>query len=203
MRSLFPGLWRAINCYGINNKGWIVGEGERSLGNNQYRWSGWLLKPVETVVAPDKATIVYGQVSSGTVADLAVKDGASLRVCRFIVPNQSVAPITLRIEATLPFTPMNLWLETVNRATSAGAFTVSLNLMDWTTGLYDPASKATASLTTAWSSLECVAKRDITRYVRPSDRRVWALLRVRPTGPVATNAWCSEHDLAIFHSVPY
>jgi len=49
--------------------------------------------------------VQYGKVQAGNVASLVGEDGDMLRICRFIVSNQSVAPVTFTLQARLTQTP--------------------------------------------------------------------------------------------------
>ncbi|MBS1723231.1 MAG: hypothetical protein JSS66_09800 [Armatimonadetes bacterium] len=196
-----PG-WVAARADSVNNKGSVCGSGMFYYQLNTFRYSAFRLDPVTTLVPASSFTVVFGQKTAGNVASLASADGDALRVCRFIVPNQSVDPVQVRMEATLPWQPMNLWFKLRAKAAMVGSYTVSLNLYDWTTSLYDPASNVTTPLSTSYSESETIAKGDISRYVRASDKKVWALVRVRPTGPVSSSAWCADFDQAVWEAVP-
>lgn len=196
--------WSNVAPLDVNNKGQVTGIGYYLYDEQQglKRRSGFRLDPVTTTVPPTTVTVVYGKRAAGDAQSLAALDGASLRVCRFLVPNQSLDPVQVRVEATLPWRPMNLWLKASARAVNSGSYSWSLNLYDWERGLFDPATNVTAPLTTSVSSQETIAKGRIDRYVRASDNKVWGLLRVRSTGPVSTTLWCAEFDQAVWEAVP-
>jgi len=193
--------WSSLSPYGMNDKGWIVGEGQREYSPNLYRYSAFLIKPVTTVVAPSSFAVQFGKVDAGSVASLAAVDGNALRVCRFVVVNNQVAPVTFTADAALPFTPMNLWARATARMTVSGSFGQTLSFYDWQAGLFDAADATTAPLTTAFSLQECIAKGQILRYVGVGNS-VRVRVQVRATGPAASSAWCSEHDELVFEAVP-
>ncbi|MBS1724165.1 MAG: hypothetical protein JSS66_14570 [Armatimonadetes bacterium] len=194
--------WSDTEAVGVNNKGQIVGSGTLTYAPGHARLAAVVWTPVSTLVPASSFTVVFGQKTSGNAASLAAADGDALRVCKFIVPNQSIDPVQVRMEGNLPWQPMNLWFRLRAKAATVGSYTVSLNLYDWTTSLYDPASNVTTSLTTSYTESETIAKGDISRYVRANDKRVWALVRVRPTGPVSSSAWCADFDQALWEAVP-
>lgn len=196
--------WTDITPMGINNKGQMSGWGFFTYDSvrNLRRKAAFRLDPVTTLVPPTSFTVVYGQKQSGNAASLVAVDGDALRVCRFFVPNQQTDPVQVRVEANLPWEPMNLWLKATAKSTTGGAFTWSLNLYNWQTGLYDPSTNVTSPLASTYTSQETIAKGDISRYWRASDRKVWALLRARTTGPTTTLNWCVAFDQAVWEAVP-
>lgn len=205
IRPLTQGIngWLDIFATDLNDKGQVCGVADvPNPSGSGYHREGFLLTPVSTVVAPSTVTVLFGQKQSGNAASLATIDGNTLRVCRFLVPNQQTDPVQVRVEAVLPWQPMNLWFKATAKSASAGAFTWSLNLYDWTTNLFDPATNSTAGLSAQNSELETIAKGDISRYVRSSDRKVWALLRARAVGPTASLSWCVDIDQAAWEAVP-
>ena len=152
-------------------------------------------------VTPDVLTVIYGQVVSGDMSAFIEADGLALRMSRFTVPNVPVDPVTFRLEAKLPFKPVGLKFVLLARSITPGPISQSINLYDWTRNLFDPLTNVTGPLPKTFVQMECNAQGDVSRYVRPGDNKVMALVRARPTGPVAVLLWQVEYDLANFQAV--
>ena len=149
-------------------------------------------------VVPSAITVIYGRIVSGGVSSLTFEDGTTLRMSRFTVPNNLVYPITLRIEAYIPSSTAILSFSVLSRKVSVGAYSQSLNLYNWTTNLFDPNTNVTAMLQGSFTTMDCSASGDVSRYVRASDRKVMALVRVRPIGPTPVLHWETEYDRTFF-----
>ena len=149
-------------------------------------------------VAPSTVTVVYGKVLSGTAHSLAFDDGETLNICKFFVPNVPVDPVTFRVETNLPMDASSLAFHITGRAVNFGTYTQSLNLFDWNRGVFDPSTNVTSPLTRAASEMVCFNQGDVSKYVRSTDRRVWALVRVRATGFTPVNNWQAEYERAWF-----
>jgi len=203
LRTLAGGMpgWQEVRAYGINNKGQIAAQGNYQYQAGKTRYSAFLLTPISTAVPPTSYAVQLGKQSGGNLQSLASVDGNALVVCKFIVPNQQVAPVTVQLDGTLPFAPMNLWLTTTAKTDTAGQFSLTTDLYDWTANQYDPLDAATSALTIAYSAQDCIAKGDISRYVGTSNA-VRARLRVRQTGPSASFSWCADFDQAVWNAVP-
>ncbi|MCW5939018.1 MAG: hypothetical protein KF884_04245 [Fimbriimonadaceae bacterium] len=196
------GSWTAMTCQSINNKGWIVGTGLVQYAAGKQRFSAFVLLPTEIEVEPESLRVRLGRVLAGDLDSLQDIDGDVLRVARYVVPNQTVAPVTFDVEATLPATPMNLWAQTYGRMATQGSFEQTLSFFDWGLNQFDTTDAGRGEISVSQMSLETVARGDIGRFVRSSDRAVRARIEVKATGPTANPLWESEHDFVGFRMVP-
>lgn len=203
-RTSYSSNWSSASLTGINNKGQIVGNADYQYSSNpvKKRREGFRLDPDTTVVFPTAYTIVYGRSVSGSVGSLSKLDSDPIRVSRAFVPTLATDPIQIRIEGNLPWNPLNFWFRVTAKSNNVGSFSASINLYNWTSGVYDPASNVTVPLGQSYIPFETVAIGDISRFVRPSDRRVWALFRARQTGFVAVIQWSIDVDQAVWEAVP-
>jgi hypothetical protein len=158
--------------------------------------AGQVPLPAPVVVRPDSATVVLGRTDSGDVTSLRQEDGVSLRVCRFIVPNQSVAPIQVRVDGTTAVPPLMLDFTVRSRMATVGSFSQTLELFDWTSNAYDPADARTDLIDTNFASRTQSATGSASRYSASGALR--AKYSVRQSGPAASLVWCHEADLAVW-----
>lgn len=88
--SNFTG-WSGVTPIEVNNKGQVAGIGYYLRDEQQglKRRSAFRLDPVTATVPPTTVTVVYGKKTAGDAQSLAALDGASLRVCRFLVPTKA------------------------------------------------------------------------------------------------------------------
>lgn len=150
-----------------------------------------------TEFAADSYVLERGQVSSGNASSLELKDGDSLTVCRFLVPNQQVPPIAVRFESSLPF-PYGIqgfWLRTESLMASQGAFEATYELWDWTAGKYDDA--VTVPLGTDVRRIEVTPTKGYSRYL-DATHNVRARALVRSVGPSAVSTWCVKFDQVVW-----
>ncbi|QYK57753.1 MAG: hypothetical protein KF884_09360 [Fimbriimonadaceae bacterium] len=147
-----------------------------------------------TTSVPSLFRVVYGRTDTGNAASLSAIDGNVLRICRFLVPNQQVAPVTVEVESTTPVTdPASVAFQTVARATSAGNFTETLDLFDWQANQFvDPAN---SSLDTTFRLAEAKSSVNASRFIGAGGA-LKARYQVRANGPTAVPSWCIEHDRA-------
>lgn len=149
-------------------------------------------------VVPSRITMVYGRVAAGSASSLALLDNDALTVCRFTVPNGSVSPVTFRIEAQAPINTGLSTFRLTSRRSSTGMFNQSLNLFDWSRNLFDPYTNVTNALSDTYGGAVCASVGDPAKYVRASDRKMMALVRVRPLGPTLFLGWSADFDCASF-----
>lgn len=155
------------------------------------------LLPTNLVVVPTSYTINLGQLNAGSVASLAADDGNVLRICKFIVPNQTVAPITVQLDGTSQaLTATSMKLEFKNRMQTAGLFSVTLDLWNWGTNNWDATNVLTAGVNTTFSTQTLNVTGALSQFLRSSDGAVRARYRIRQTGPSTGTIWCHETDRA-------
>jgi len=160
-----------------------------------------------TVVAPASMSVKLGRVDRGTVASLAAIDDDSLRICKFIVPNQSTPPVNVELSGTCPTpSPTTFAFRAVSKMSGFGQFGITLELWNWTAngggGTWDPVDVSNGSVTTSFTTTEVVASGAIGRYIRAGDQAIRARYRVRATGIVGNAAWCHEADQAVWLMTP-
>jgi photosystem II stability/assembly factor-like uncharacterized protein len=159
----------------------------------------WRLKlagPALTSV-PVSFRVVYGRTEAGNVASLGAIDGNLLRVCRFMVPNQQVAPVTVEIEGSTTITdPASVAFRTVARAPSGGSFAETLDLFDWQAGQF--VNPSVSALEPSFRLAETKTAVAASRFVGAGGA-LKARYQVRATSPTAVPSWCVEHDQAVWH----
>lgn len=151
-------------------------------------------------IQPSTVTVVYGRVSLGNVGSLSAVDGNCLTVSKFVVPAIPVDPVTFRIETSLPAIPASLVFHLLGHQSNLGQYQQTLNLFDWTKGVFEPQTNVTAMLSKDDTELTCQPIGSVTNYVRQVDNRVWALVRVRTLGLVPTPTWKISYDRAWFET---
>lgn len=170
----------------IKPRGTLVGWGV--IGGSD---RGFAAVPVGT---PGSMNVVFGKHTAGNLENLRIADGNAVEVCKFIVPNQSVSPVTVEFDAASAIkSPFAYRLRATTSTSLAGSFQQVLDLFDWQASAYSPADTRTDSLGTAWKTVELNATGSIARYVGPG-RTMRARVRVKPNGPVSGSAWCVRFD---------
>ncbi len=169
--------------------------GFRLLGNVME----WVSRGAGTVQAnPTSVTVRLGRIDAGSVAEIADIDGQVFRVCKFIVPNQAVAPITVEVNGTSPIpSPSQLSFRTYGRMNASGLFSQTLDLWDWNLGNFSPTAVTTSTIGTTFRAAGVGANAPVGRFVGSSNQ-VRARYRIRQTGPAGTPAWCFNLDQAIW-----
>jgi len=153
-------------------------------------------------VFPETMTVNFGKVTGGDKRSLYFTDGAPLRICKFIVPNLTVAPITFSIDGTSNYSTLSsLGFVVTSRMINAGAFQEILDLYDWSTSAYSLTDVSTATINLTYSTRTLNATGTVGRYLGPN-HEVRGRIRIRQSGPAATILWCAEIDEATFTVAP-
>lgn len=175
--------------------------------------SGWVVSPVFTVssmrievngiqqagqvpahlVPATSHRVVLGRQDAGNVASLSAVDADALRVCKFIVPNQQVAPVNVEVETTIPGSPQYLSLVAVSKMDTTGLFQQTLDMFDFAGSGFASGDARTDAVTTTYQTRKLDATGSLTRYQGSGDL-YRARYRVRQTGPAASPSWCADHD---------
>lgn len=151
------------------------------------------LSPPEQPVAPSVLNVRYGRVDSGDLSSLAVEDNVPLRVCKFIVPNSTVSPVTVEVEATNPLSSYTaLRLAVRFKMFTVGSYRQTLDMYDWSAGAFDPTNVRADDLTTTYQTVELVGT-SVARYTN-GNGLMRARYRIVQTGPTAIANWCVDHD---------
>lgn len=150
--------------------------------------------PVE--VAPSSVSVQFGRIDSGDVNSLSAVDGNVFRVCKFVVPNQLVAPVTFEVTGNAPSgSATSLTFRTVVRMANAGSFSQTTDLFDWVAAAYSATDVRTDPLNTSFQTFDLAGTGTLSRYIDGANaNRMRARVRVVKTGPSAASVWCSEHD---------
>jgi hypothetical protein len=147
-------------------------------------------------MVPDSFTIRFGRQDAGNNGSLAQPDGNPLRMCRFIVLNQSTAPVTVEVNGTSPVAlPLFLEFQTVSRTSTSGSFTETLDMYDHVADAFDAVDARTFAISTNYDRRAVFGTGSLARYVGPGNA-LRARFRIRQTGPAASFSWCAEHDVA-------
>ena len=191
--SSTPG-WNLMYGGQPNKRGQIVGNGTINGVSHAF-----LATPV---VTPNNTTINFGQLSEGGLKSLEKPDGDAFRVSKFFVPNLSVAPITVVVEATCPVSTLSSYfLRVKSKMTKAGFFGQTLDLFDWSTNSYSAVDTRSDALGLGNLTVELHATGSLNRYLGP-DRTLRARYRIRPTGTIASQIWGADTDCIEFVARP-
>lgn len=150
-------------------------------------------------------TIELGKLDAGTLAGVSEQgDGVVLRICRFLVPNVNVSPITVRFDGTIAgagaATVSSMSYQFRSRMTVAGAFTQVVELFNWNTNAYD-AQNDTGAINTTYKNVTLVPTGNLNRFLNAS-KQVRGRVRIKPNGVVASALWCAEFDLNVWNMIP-
>lgn len=169
--------------------------GFRLLGNTME----WVSRGAGVVqVNPTDVAVRLGRVDAGSVSQLADIDAQVFRVCKFIVPNQQVAPITVEVGGTCPLlAPSQLQFRTYGRMNTTGLFSQTLDLYDWSTNAFSTTAVTTSNIGNTFRAAGVGANTPVSRFVNAAGRVV-GRYRIRQTGPAGTAAWCFELDQAVW-----
>ncbi len=186
-----PG-WTLQLATSSNRFGQIVGS-----GLIDGKTHGFIATPV---VTPTKVNVLLGKATEGGLQSLEAADGNGLTVCKFLVPNQQAAPVTVELDALSPVqTPSNYFIRLVSKVNTSGVLSQTVDLYDWSSSSY--ADTRTDTLNTSFKTVELQATGDLSRYVGP-ERALRARFRVKATGPVGSSLWCAVLDCAQFVTRP-
>ncbi|MBS1723891.1 MAG: hypothetical protein JSS66_13165 [Armatimonadetes bacterium] len=140
---------------------------------------------------PDTATVRLGRLNAGKLNSLTRDDNDYYQVCKFIVPNNTVPPINVEFEATVP---ANFPVGGINFGTLAKANTVGLTqdaeLFNWTTSAWESSTQTALGLTEVVTTIVGTPA----SHVLAGTGRVKARARVRATGPTSVATWCVSYD---------
>ncbi|MCW5937624.1 MAG: hypothetical protein KIT11_10005 [Fimbriimonadaceae bacterium] len=147
------------------------------------------LRPTLEVLRPENVAINRGTLVDGDSGCLADQDGVELVVKRFIVPNQTAAPIELSVTAAVRDRSaafLDAWV--VASMHSYGDFVLNLDLYDYSAGSYDTLCAVHDSLGIAPARIPITATGDVSRFVS-SQGTTKLRIRARTAKPSASYAW--------------
>ncbi|MCW5936588.1 MAG: hypothetical protein KIT11_04700 [Fimbriimonadaceae bacterium] len=149
-------------------------------------------------VAPGSFTVRLGRLASGNVQSLAGRDGDSLVVCKFIVPNQFVEPINVEIDGTAPGSnPTSLSFTVLSRMDTTGSFSQILDMYNWQTNSFDATDVRTDAVGTTFTERTLNGTGSLGRYVGGGNA-LRARYRIKQTGPAGASIWCQLTDRAVW-----
>ncbi|MGE0001378.1 MAG: hypothetical protein AB7F50_07200 [Fimbriimonadaceae bacterium] len=177
--------------------GEVVFTGATSV-SGAYDTQTFQIRPV-LLVQPNSYNLRLGRRDAGNLNSTFADDNDVLRICKFIVPNQSAAPINIEFDSTVP---ADYPIRTVEFQTIVKANTVGLQqdvqLWNFLSNSWDQSALTSITLSeqkTSTPGLPDPNVEGITRNVR-------SRVRVRQIGPVTLSIWCVELDLAGWRITP-
>ncbi|MBS1715771.1 MAG: hypothetical protein JST30_15700 [Armatimonadetes bacterium] len=149
-------------------------------------------------VNPVSVSVKFGKISGGGLGDISDIDGKMFRVCKFIVPNQSVAPITVEVEGNSPLaSPSHINFRTYGKMSISGLFSETVDLYDWTQSAFSTTAVNTVAVNQNLKAVGVNADAPQARFVSGTGR-LRARYRIRQTGPAAAIGWCYDLDQAVW-----
>lgn len=158
--------------------------------NNQADMDTFQIRPI-LLIRPDSATIRLGRLNSGTLASLYSDDNDYYEMCKFIVPNQTVAPVNVEFDAVVPaeYPIRTIAFDTAVKANTPG-LQQDTQLWNWLNNSWDPSVYTNLNLAEVKTRVDGLPDPN----VDGTTRRVRARIRVKPVGPVTVNLWCVQID---------
>jgi hypothetical protein len=166
-----------------------IGGSFSALRGLAYEYEG----PFATVM--QLAAVTFGRVDSNNPGCLEDREGDPLRICKFIVPNQSVPPIRFTLQAQIPSNQTTLATLINHRSTTSGSFRMTGEYLNPQTNLFEEVGEVTVGL----NGVTSLFVGDASRHVS-SNRFVNVRLSLRPVGPVGAATYCLEIDQAVVQS---
>lgn len=177
--------------------GEVVYTGATSTSGS-YDTQTFQIRPV-LLIQPTSYNLRLGRRDSGNLNSTFADDNDMLRICKFIVPNQSAAPINIEFDSTVP---ADYPIRTVEFQTIVKANTVGLQqdvqLWNYLSNSWDPSVLTSITL----NEQETTALGAPDPNVEGVTRNVKSRVRVRQIGPVTLSIWCVELDLAGWRVTP-
>ncbi len=176
-----------------DGKAWVGFTGCTGSLTDRHEILSWTFKPNTEVQPPFSFDVTLGRLQRGNELSLVTEDGDELQVCKFVVPNQSVPPVSVIVAGNtfLPFVA-NYRLTTVSRMLTNGAFRIRTQAFNFSTNTFTTLGSDTVGTTPVRLSYE--ARRDANDLV-DADGTLLARYEVFQTGPAALAVWCHAMDL--------
>lgn len=136
-------------------------------------------------------TVNFGRVERNNLGCLEDRDGDALRVCKFVVPNQSVPPIRFELLVDGATGQSTFASYFKGRMTTAGAFNYTVEAKNIATGAFE-----TVFIRLLGSSFltEVDGFGSTSRYFSTVNGDATLRINIRPTGPVGATSYCLELD---------
>ncbi|MBL8065073.1 MAG: hypothetical protein JNM34_04350 [Chthonomonadaceae bacterium] len=176
--------------------------GNRSFGNQVNSSDGHYDLKFSQTIQPSSIVVRRGRVDAGSVSNLATQDGSSLRVCKFFVPNNLVAPVEVEIiGTTLVMNPTQLTFTMLSRMAVSGSFAQQIDLYDYSTSSFSTSATRTDGTGTTYQRRYLDGAGTMSHFVGPNGE-VRARYSVKQTGPSSASLFCHEVDNATWMIVP-
>ena len=142
-------------------------------------------------IKPTSSTLRFGQLTLGGLSSLYSDDNDYYEVCKFIVPNQTIPPINVEFDSSIPleYPLIGLTFETIVKANTPG-LQQDTQLWNWLTSSWDTSTLTPLSLAEAKTVVNGLPD----PHVQSMTRNVKSRIRVRQVGPVVVSLWCVEID---------
>lgn len=148
------------------------------------------------LVLPSSYSITLGRLASGNLASLGSVDSNFFTVCKFIVPNSTVPPVRVEINGTAPGNNVGYvdFITYVKMAT-AGLFVQTMEMWNYNTNNWDAVNFRADTVNTGVQRFDLFSSGNHNRYIGPANA-LKARYSIKPSGPVASQNWCSQTDFA-------
>ncbi|MBS1714626.1 MAG: hypothetical protein JST30_09855 [Armatimonadetes bacterium] len=151
---------------------------------------------VWAIVNPTAFAVKLGKQNSGNLASLQAADGNALRVCKFVVPNATAAPVQVEITAKAPgSTTGGVYFITRAKMANNGVFQQRMEMWNKNTANWDTTDFRTDALTTSYAYFTLASTGNHNRYI-DAGNVLKAKYSVKATGPSAVALWCVDTDTA-------
>lgn len=183
------------NAFGVNpgegfglGKSFLVGFNAAYKVEMEGTGNGYLGR-----VVPADYFVRMGRRQSGDLQSLRNLDDDALRLCRFLVPNQTVAPVIVEAIGTAQFGAVPRLVQLVrSRSDNPGSFLQTIEFFDFEQNRYDAEIATTdinQSYTTVTRSLPIPSYRFMSQAGQVKSR-----LSFQQIGPTPTPNWCIDLD---------
>ncbi|MCC6403189.1 MAG: hypothetical protein IT207_04190 [Fimbriimonadaceae bacterium] len=138
-------------------------------------------------------SLVYGAGVGGATTDMKLMDGRYYSVERGAVPNPLLPRVLVQAQEFLAAVPAKIAVRATARREHAGAFTVEVQMFNWTTLLWDTLGTA-QNLDVHMRTIVRTVSTGVSSYVKPGTGEVLARAGVRASGPGGTALWRASFE---------
>lgn len=187
--------WGIATGSGGNGSHFYFNAGGARFGSKSGDTAFTLYGSQSQTVVPSSVTVVLGQHTAGTVADLAVADGTDYAVCKFVVPTQQSPIVNVVVDGATTLSAASSYIFKVRaHMLNSGQFQAALEPYRFVNGVYDTGVKTAVGTTYTDFSATATPAGD---YVGASGE-VRARVRTWRVGPSASAAPCLGLDQAVW-----
>jgi len=156
------------------------------------------IRPI-LLVQPSSYTLRLGRRDAGNLASTYADDNDNLRICKFIVPNQSAPPINIEFDSTIPadYPIRTIEFQTIIKANTVG-LQQDVQLWNYLKNGWDTSALTSVTLNEQLTTTPGLPDPN----VEGTTRNVRSRVRVKQIGPVTLSIWCAELDLAGWRVAP-